>query len=69
MVAMEERVKSLEQEVAGMKAILNRSASVKSDWESTVGAPFESDPLFKEALRLGREYRESQPPPEDREGA
>ena len=68
MMTVEERVKSLEQEVAGMKAILGRSASVKSDWESTVGA-FESDPLFKEALRLGREHRESQPPLEDREGA
>ena len=65
MITMEERVKSLEQEVAGMKAILGRTASVKSDWESTVGT-FESDPLFKEALRLGREYRESQPPLEDR---
>ena len=66
MMTVEERVKSLEQEVAGMKALLGRSASVKNDWESTVGA-FESDPLFKEALRLGREYRESQPPLEDRE--
>ena len=61
-------MKSLEQEVAGMKAILDQSSSVKNDWESTVGA-FESDPLFKEALRLGREYRESQPPLDDREGA
>ena len=68
MITMEERVKSLEQEVAGMKAILDRSTSVKNDWESTVGV-FESDPLFKEAMSLGREYRESQPPPEDREGA
>ena len=68
MITMEERVKSLEQEVAGMKAILGQTASVKNNWESTVGA-FESDPLFKEALRLGREYRESQPSPEDREGA
>jgi hypothetical protein len=68
MMTVEERVKSLEQEVAGMKAILGRSASVKNDWESTVGV-FESDPLFKEAMSLGREYRESQPPPEDCEGA
>ena len=60
-------MKSLEREVAGMKAILDRTASVKNDGESTVGA-FESDPLFKEALRLGREYRESQPPLENREG-
>lgn len=68
MMTVEERVQSLEQEVAGMKAILGKTAPVKNDWESTVGA-FESDPLFKQALRLGREYRESQAPPEDREGA
>ena len=68
MIMVEERVKSLEQEVAGMKAILGRSASVKNDWESTVGA-FQNDPLFKEAMSLGREDRESQPPLEDREGA
>ena len=68
MITMEERVKSLEQEVAGMKAILGRTASVENDWESTVGA-FESDPLFKKALSFGREYRESQPSLEDCEGA
>ena len=51
-----------------MKAILGRTASVENDWESTVGA-FESDPLFKEALSFGREYRESQPSLEDCEGA
>ena len=68
MITMEERVKSLEQEVAGMKAILGRSESVKNNWESTLGA-FENDPLFKEAMSLGREYRESQPPLEDRECA
>ena len=68
MMTVEERVKSLEEEVAGMKAILGRTAAMKNDWESTVGI-FESDPLFKEAMRLGRDFRESQPPLEDREGA
>ena len=68
MTTMEERVRSLELEVAGMKSLLTRSTSGKKDWESTVGT-FESDPLFKEALRLGREYRESQPQLADCEGA
>lgn len=68
MTKIEERVKSLEQEVAGMKVLLRRSAPRENGWESTVGA-FESDSLFREALRLGREYRESQPQDEDREGA
>ena len=68
MTTMEERVKSLEHDIAGMKALLGRSTFGKNDWESTVGT-FESDPLFKEALRLGREYRESQPQHADCEGA
>lgn len=68
MVSIEERVKSLEQEVAGMKALLSEPASREGGWESTVGA-FEGDPLFREALRLGREYRETQAKDEDREGA
>ena len=68
MITMEERVRSLELEVAGMKALLTRSTSRRKDWESTVGT-FEGDPLFKEALSLGREYRESQPQLADREGA
>jgi hypothetical protein len=68
MVSIEERVKSLEQEVAGMKALLSGPVSRKDGWESTVGA-FEGDALFREALRLGREYRETQVKDEDREGA
>jgi hypothetical protein len=68
MMTMEERVQSLEQEVAGLKAKLNLPKPTTKDWESTVGM-FENDSLFSEALRLGREYRESQPLPEECEGA
>jgi hypothetical protein len=57
MISIEDRVKSLEEEVAGMKAILLKPVSREDQWESTVGM-FEGDPLFVEALRLGREYRE-----------
>ena len=68
MITMEDRVKSLEQEVAGMKALLERSVTSKMDWENTVGM-FENDPLFREAIQLGREYRETQPMLEADEGA
>ena len=68
MITMEERVKSLEQEVAGMKALLQLSVAGENHWERTVGA-FENDRLFSEALRLGREYRENQSQPENHEGA
>jgi len=67
-ITIEERVKSLEEEVAGMKALLGGAPPRGPDWERTVGT-FEGDPLFQEAMRLGREYREGQPRNEDREGA
>ncbi len=60
MITMEDRVKSLEQEVSGKKAFLERTATKKMDWENTVRM-FENDPLFREAIQLGREYRETQP--------
>lgn len=65
---LEDRVKSLENEVAGMKLLIRRPASRKIEWESTVGA-FESDPLFLEAISLGREYRQNQPRHEESEGS
>jgi hypothetical protein len=68
MTTLEERLNTLEQEVAGLKAMLAAPQRDKGDWQSTVGM-FENDPLFQEAMRLGREYRTSQPPPEAREGA
>lgn len=68
MTTMEERVNVLEQEVAGLKATLGLSKPAEKDWESTVGM-FQNDSLFEEAMKLGREYRESQPMPADREGS
>ena len=56
---IELRVAALEAEVAQLKQML---ASVikpaKPWWEEIVGA-FENDPIYEEAMRLGREYRES----------
>ena len=68
MTTIEERLNSLEQEVAELKALLDLAKPVKKDWESTVGA-FQDDPLFVEAMKLGRKYRESQRLPDDAGGA
>jgi hypothetical protein len=68
MISIEDRVKSLEEEVAGMKAILQKPVPREDRWESTVGT-FEGDPLFLEALRLGREYREGKAGNDNCEGA
>ncbi len=61
---LEERVARLEAEVSQMK---NTSAETADDgpwWKKVVGI-FADDPTFEEAMRLGREYREAQRPPED----
>lgn len=55
---LEERVKVLEQEVARLK---NGSAeTAKMPWWEEISGVFENDPLFDEAERIGREWRESQ---------
>ncbi|HEY3324534.1 MAG TPA: hypothetical protein VGP72_29045 [Planctomycetota bacterium] len=57
--ALEKRIAALEAEVAALKA---RSGGEKQDqrpWWRAVAGIFEDDPAFEEAMRLGREYRES----------
>ncbi len=54
---LEKRVDELEQKLAEMNARLDREVRAKNPWR-TFGA-FHDDPDFEEAVRLGREYRES----------
>lgn len=55
---LNERVTELESELASLKQRLPREPA---GWRSIVGV-FADDPAFEEAMRLGREYRESQRP-------
>jgi hypothetical protein len=56
----EKRIAALEEEVAVLKAkIEGERPSKKAWWEEIVGA-FRGDPIFKEVIDLGREYRKSQ---------
>jgi hypothetical protein len=61
-VELESRVATLEAKVERLQ---RESQGVVPDglpwWEQVVGA-FADDPAFEEAMRLGREYRESQRP-------
>jgi hypothetical protein len=59
MNTMEERMNSLEKEVAELKATLGLRKPVSKDWESTVGA-FDNDPTYNEVMDLGRQWREAQ---------
>ena len=55
---LNERVAELESELASLK---QRLSPEPAEWRSLIGA-FANDPAFDEAMRLGREYRESQRP-------
>ncbi len=52
------RVAELESELTTLK---QRLPPEPAGWRSIIGA-FANDPAFDEAMRLGREYRESQRP-------
>ena len=56
---LKERVAALEAEVARLKAEVERLSRGSGDWLDTVWGAFANDPHFEEAMRLGREYRES----------
>lgn len=61
---LEQRVEILEAEVALLKSQLNVvSSSVSSrtnPWWSKIAGTFADNPAYDEAMKLGREYRESQ---------
>ena len=59
MKTLEERVASLEQELASLKSQPWLSPRLKKDPLSTFGSA-RDDPGFDEATRLGEEYRRSQ---------
>ena len=54
------RVAALEEEVAQLKARLEKLAPSSSSWVDKIAGTFANDPAYEEAMRLGREWRESQ---------
>lgn len=55
---LEERVAYLEAEVERLKNKVETSVTSKPWWEEIVGA-FADNSAYDEAMRLGREYRDS----------
>jgi len=55
---IEARVSALEAEVANLKR-QSRGSSKAQPWWDRIAGTFANDPAFVEAMRLGREYRES----------
>lgn len=66
---IEHRVAALEAEMARVKEQLEKAVSSRGDWLDEIYGAFADDPHFEEAMRLGREYRESLRPAASRKPA
>ena len=54
-----QRLEALEAEVARLKNRLDQKDDQAIPWWKKIAGTFENDPLYEEAMRLGRKYRES----------
>jgi hypothetical protein len=59
-VEIEKRIELLENEVALLKSKVEKKVEKKKPWWEEIAGTFADDPAYDEAMRLGREYRESQ---------
>lgn len=57
--SLRERVTALEAEVAALKAKIQAAGQTQKDWLDAISGSFANDPIYEEAIRLGREWRES----------
>jgi hypothetical protein len=64
---VEERLTAVEAEVARLKARLLQEAEQPVPWWEEISGVFKDDPLFEEAVRYGREWREAQRMQDDEE--
>ena len=65
-VTLEERVAAVEQELAQLKQQLQtESHPVPIPWWEKIAGSFAESEHYDEAMRLGREYRESLRPKDD----
>ncbi len=58
---LEQRVAVLEEELAHLKSKVEAVNSVKPWWERIAGT-FQGDLVYKQAMKLGQQYRRSQKP-------
>jgi hypothetical protein len=56
---IELRVTRLEAEMTQLKKQLGHSTPPPGDWLDEIFGAFDNDPVYEEAMRLGREYRQS----------
>ena len=63
--ALEERIDALETEIKKLKQQSNPDTADKAPWWERIRGQFKDDPVYEEAMRLGREYRERLRPKDD----
>jgi hypothetical protein len=63
--SLEERVEALEGEVTRLKQARPNGAEPPQPWWEAIWGTFKDDPEYEEAMRLGREYRESLRPKDE----
>jgi hypothetical protein len=56
---IEVRIKALEDEITDLKERVEKAIPPQRDWLNEIFGVFDNDPIYEEAMRLGREYRES----------
>ena len=56
---LEARVAALEVELSRLKQQLHTVVKPAKPWWEEIYGTFADDPMYEEAMRLGREYRES----------
>lgn len=60
---VEARLVKIEREIELLKRA-NKSPEKKEDWVAKVTGTFKNDPDFREIVRLGKEQRDAELPPE-----
>jgi hypothetical protein len=63
-LSLEERVAALEADVAQLKTRLAVNERRKGSWIEQIWGTFANDPIYDEAMRLGRKWREYNHPHE-----
>ncbi len=63
--SLEKRVAALEEEMAVLRRRIEAVAPTEPWWERVAGT-FEHDPVYEQAMKLGRKYRESLRPAKQR---
>ena len=57
--SLRDRVATLEAEVARLRATIELFSPGAKPWWEQIAGTFANDPIYAEAMRLGRKYRES----------